>query len=344
MAGRRDKEAATPVPHWVSDWLHPLLTGDEVKLHGYVMRRTWGAHQKSARISRSQMMFGVVRDGKYIDCGVGLSAKGLRRAMKALLEFGVIHIVGRWSWSEELPWELAPAWEGKVDRAGLIARRREEMASNARRAANFGGEYAATLPECLAALESPVVAGQTQQAFEEQFHIVYPVADLNRVMEGAVRPVDEARAQRTISKLKIPKFIQDGSFSAEEWARMTDVFLRLSGQDGIANVNDPDVAHLADKALADAHDCATMAVAAGARTAADLAGLEAYWLKSWQRKKAKDDGGQVTPTLGQLRALVTPYLKERQPARAASAPAVPRADVRPTASSLEGWTPRRKGK
>jgi hypothetical protein len=229
-----------------------------------------------------------------------------------------------------------------VDKAGLLARRRLELEGNARRAGNFGVERTPELAGGLAALAAPAAQTQTQAEFEAEFHIVHPAGDLNRVMEAKMRQVDEERANRMISKLKIPKFIQDGSFSAEEWGKMTDLFLRLSGQDGIAYVNDPDVAHLADKALADAHDCATLAVASGARTAADLAGLEAFWKNSWQRRRAKDNGEQATPTLGQLRALVPAYMKERGPVEPAAPLAAPRADVKPLASALEGWKPRSK--
>lgn len=345
----------TPLPHWVSSRLLPLLTGDEAKLYLYILLRTWGMRQKSARIARSQILNGKVKDGQYVDYGAGLTKKATAKALKALHDYRVIRVVGRWSWSENLPWELAPAWEDKIDTDGLKARRRDLDERNAKRASNFGDKLDIDVdspPAGALAINAPKLGAEAQRLFEEEFGVVAPAGDLDRVMERAIAGEamtklgnGSARQERMMSKLNIPKYVLEGGVTPGEWGKMSDVFLRLTGQDAIANINDSDVAHLADKALAEAHDCATLAVASGARTAADLDGLETYWLGSWQYKKAVSSGdAHPVPSMGTLRNLLNGYMASRK--QASAKPATPVAEERRqatyVASELDGWKPKKK--
>ncbi len=75
----------TPVPDELFDEQLPDLSGAELKVLLYIIRRTFGFKKDSDNISLSQMLTGVVtRDGRVLDRGVGLSKKTLLHAIKSL--------------------------------------------------------------------------------------------------------------------------------------------------------------------------------------------------------------------------------------------------------------------
>lgn len=81
----------TPVPDEFFDELAPLLSGGEVKVLLYIIRRTFGFKKDRDSISLSQMLHGIVRkNGDRLDHGVGLSKPSLCRALNTLTEKQVI--------------------------------------------------------------------------------------------------------------------------------------------------------------------------------------------------------------------------------------------------------------
>lgn len=81
----------TPVPDELFDFLLNVLTGNELKLVMYIIRRTYGFKKESDNISLSQMLNGIVkRDGTRLDSGAGLSKPTLLRALRTLAKSEVI--------------------------------------------------------------------------------------------------------------------------------------------------------------------------------------------------------------------------------------------------------------
>jgi hypothetical protein len=75
----------TMVPDEVFDELLPELSGAELKVLLYIIRRTFGFKRESDTISLSQMLHGIrTRDGRALDRGVGLSKKTLLDALRSL--------------------------------------------------------------------------------------------------------------------------------------------------------------------------------------------------------------------------------------------------------------------
>jgi hypothetical protein len=81
----------TPVPDELFDEQLPDVSGAELKVLLYVIRRTFGFKRESDNISLSQMLNGLrTRDGRVLDRGVGLSKKTLLQAIKSLEEQNII--------------------------------------------------------------------------------------------------------------------------------------------------------------------------------------------------------------------------------------------------------------
>jgi hypothetical protein len=75
----------TPVPDQLFDEQLAYLSGGELKVLLYIIRRTFGFKKESDNISLSQMLSGIERrDGTVLDRGVGLSKKTLLQALKDL--------------------------------------------------------------------------------------------------------------------------------------------------------------------------------------------------------------------------------------------------------------------
>jgi hypothetical protein len=76
----------TMVPDELFDELLPVLTGSELKVLLYIIRRTFGFKKDADAISLSQMLHGIVtRDGRVLDHGVGIrDKKTLLAAIKSL--------------------------------------------------------------------------------------------------------------------------------------------------------------------------------------------------------------------------------------------------------------------
>jgi hypothetical protein len=81
----------TPVPDELFDDLLVDLSGAELKLLMYIIRRTFGFKRGADAISLSQMLNGIrTPDGRVLDRGVGLSKKTLLLALRTLTERRII--------------------------------------------------------------------------------------------------------------------------------------------------------------------------------------------------------------------------------------------------------------
>jgi len=81
----------TLVPDEVFDELLTVLSGGELKVLLYIIRRTFGFKKDSDNISLSQMLHGIARkDGSQLDGGVGLSKPTLLQALRTLQDKNII--------------------------------------------------------------------------------------------------------------------------------------------------------------------------------------------------------------------------------------------------------------
>lgn len=87
----------TTIPDEFFDWVSPRLTGAEVKVMNYIMRRTFGFKKQCDNISISQMLGGIVKkNGKRLDLGAGLAKSTLTDALNSLEKKGVIIRKQQW--------------------------------------------------------------------------------------------------------------------------------------------------------------------------------------------------------------------------------------------------------
>ena len=81
----------TQVPDELLDDLLPDLSGSELKVLLYVIRRTFGFKRDSDHISLSQLAQGITRkDGTILDRGTGLTKESVIRGAKALVDKGIL--------------------------------------------------------------------------------------------------------------------------------------------------------------------------------------------------------------------------------------------------------------
>ena len=88
----------TQVPDELFDTLMPHLSGAELKVLLYIIRRTFGFKKKRDAISLSQMVSGIkTKSGEVLDRGTGLGRSSVTRALNSLEEMQVIERVRRHS-------------------------------------------------------------------------------------------------------------------------------------------------------------------------------------------------------------------------------------------------------
>src|SRR5881394_3620205 len=85
----------TPVPDVLFDVLLAELTGTEIKILLYIIRRTWGFKKDADAISLNQFQKGITtKDGKVLDRGSGVSdRKTVLTTLSSLETKGCIQIV-----------------------------------------------------------------------------------------------------------------------------------------------------------------------------------------------------------------------------------------------------------
>ncbi|ACZ43719.1 hypothetical protein Tter_2836 [Thermobaculum terrenum ATCC BAA-798] len=81
----------TQTPDAVFDWIMPYLTGAELKVLLYIIRRTFGFKKEADAISIEQLCNGIVtRDGRRLDLGTGLKRATVLEALRSLREKNLI--------------------------------------------------------------------------------------------------------------------------------------------------------------------------------------------------------------------------------------------------------------
>jgi len=81
----------TQVPDDVFDLLMPILSGAELKVLLYIIRRTFGFKKDADAISLNQIMTGITTtDGRVLDRGTGLSESTVLLALKGLAKKEII--------------------------------------------------------------------------------------------------------------------------------------------------------------------------------------------------------------------------------------------------------------
>jgi hypothetical protein len=86
----------TQIPDEVLDFMLPGLTGAELKVFLYVMRRTYGFKREADQITLVQLSRGIrKRDGTYLDYGTGLSRRAVIEAIKTLEAKGLVEVLRR---------------------------------------------------------------------------------------------------------------------------------------------------------------------------------------------------------------------------------------------------------
>jgi hypothetical protein len=86
------KPTYTIVPDELFDNYLPHLTGGELKVLLYIIRRTFGFKKDSDTISLTQIRSGITtKDGRVLDQGTGLSLSTAQLAIKGLIEKGLIN-------------------------------------------------------------------------------------------------------------------------------------------------------------------------------------------------------------------------------------------------------------
>jgi hypothetical protein len=81
----------TQVPDQLFDELLGILSGAELKVLLYIIRRTFGFKRDTDSISLSQMLNGLkTKDGRVLDAGAGVSKPTLLQALRSLEDKGII--------------------------------------------------------------------------------------------------------------------------------------------------------------------------------------------------------------------------------------------------------------
>ena len=89
--GGYSKPNYTMVPDELFDHQLPYLSGSQLKVLLYILRRTFGFKKDTDSISLSQISSGIkTRDGRVLDRGTGLSRRHVVAAAKALVDMGII--------------------------------------------------------------------------------------------------------------------------------------------------------------------------------------------------------------------------------------------------------------
>ena len=86
-----DSPTTTPVPDQFFDTLLFFLTDPELRVLLYIIRRTFGFKKDSDNISLKQMVQGIkTKDGRVLDLGTGITKPTVTKAVKGLVEKGVV--------------------------------------------------------------------------------------------------------------------------------------------------------------------------------------------------------------------------------------------------------------
>ena len=122
----------TQVPNLVLDKYMPLLTDSELRVYLFAIRQImgWVEHQATRR---AHIPLSCFVGGDHCSDGCGLSEPAIKKALKALVQYGLLKKIGTPTQAGQ-EWELVFD-ESEIDHTGLIERRDAKKAKNKKRTA-----------------------------------------------------------------------------------------------------------------------------------------------------------------------------------------------------------------
>ena len=122
----------TQVPNLVLDKYMPLLSDSELRVYLFAIRQImgWVEHQATRR---AHIPLSCFVGGDHCSDGCGLSEPAIKKALKALVQFGLLKKIGTPTQAGQ-EWELVFD-ESEIDHTGLIERRDTKKAKNKKRTA-----------------------------------------------------------------------------------------------------------------------------------------------------------------------------------------------------------------
>jgi len=332
---------STPVPNWVIDEVLPLLNPRELLVYIYVMRRTWGCGFKSARISVAQISGGTQWNEEWVDRGTGLGERTCQHCLASLRKYRVVRITARASRKRNLPSGYAPGWRDEVDFAGLKARHAGTLAKRR----GEGGTRGVQMHESRLTQPDKPDGEVLQDTFEQNMQLRESLyeeeSDMAEEYFGMQMPTSaKVRAARLVA---MPKPVKAAGIAQDEFVRMRDVVLEMTGKTPLTLIDDPE-SRLDEQILRKANDVIIAAVAYGVMTAHELQGFEAYWATTGFCRN-----GVTVPELGNLINQMGKYVKSDIYLRYQQHAKVLDEQLRATTavtveatSELDNWQPRRK--
>lgn len=171
--------------YYVDTFLH-LLTGEEVKVLLYAIRRIHGFQKSNDRISLSQFVNGTKKENVALDCGTGLSKPTVIKALSSLKQFGLLVELETGSYKDNTATSYALQYQiDKVDIAALERRaettkeRHQGKTAKLREAKNRG------------VVNAIDVVNDINQG--SKAHLPKVVNDIN---QGVVKAVDQTLSRR----------------------------------------------------------------------------------------------------------------------------------------------------
>ena len=122
----------TQVPNLVLDKYMPLLSDSELRVYLFAIRQImgWVEHQATRR---AHIPLSCFVGGDHCSDGCGLSEPAIKKALKALVQYGLLKKIGTPTQAGQ-EWELVFD-ESEIDHTGLIERRDAKKAKNKKRTA-----------------------------------------------------------------------------------------------------------------------------------------------------------------------------------------------------------------
>jgi hypothetical protein len=192
----------TPVPDQLFDELLADLSGAELKVLLYIIRRTFGFKKDRDRIALSQMVGGIItRDGRVLDRGTGLHKGTVITALRGLREKGIILSQRNSSperGNEETTFALkiaegvqtklaeSPALVGKSDQGSIPSDGARQTSFQARTPVARSGQGGSERPARLAG------GSDTQETVSQETDGQETVRSNNRWVRDEISPEDRA--------------------------------------------------------------------------------------------------------------------------------------------------------
>ena len=194
----------TQVPDVVFDELLQILSGAELKVLLYIIRRTFGFKKASDDISLNQMLTGIVRkDGERLDSGCGIKNKtSLSQALQSLEKMGII--VKKRNTSPEKK-DLPTTYSLRLASAGGLDTRED---SNQNRSTKTVLKRGTKIVPSLVRKSYPQET--VKQETEQQQSVVAALTHAGIAGSTAKKLVGEYQAKYLLQKVSFLEFLQSG--------------------------------------------------------------------------------------------------------------------------------------